>query len=199
MGGQEIQRKEAQTPPQQNTKKAQRRCKKFKGGSQEIRRKPKEDSKENQRRLTQESKEAQKESKRKEAVWKLKAQESMKGDRKKGERTFKRGSKEAQEGPQNYKKLVRRKRADFEQEGGTRKAIDGQVPGREIDFQRWFPKVEQLQIYYVVDNDKKTNPMYDGTSTAKTNDSLSASIISACAGVWMEHRPNPKNSLKAKK
>ena len=159
MGGQEIQRKDAQTRLQQNAKKAQRRCKedskevhrRYTRSPKKIQRRTKGGSHKNQRRLARDSKEAQKESKKssKEAARKLKGgSRKIERSRKKGERKFKRGSKEAQKGPQ---KLQRNQQGangpDFEQEGGTRKTIDersaaelGKCQVGKLNFQRWFPK-----------------------------------------------------------
>ena len=206
MGGQEIQREEAQT-----SKKTQRRLKgdakkiqrRFTGDAQEAQRRFKGEPKEAHTRIKGGSREIQKRLKRKvkEAQRKLNGssmefQERLKGDRKKGERKFKRGSEEAQKGPQ---KLQRNQEGangpDFEHKGGTRKTIDersaaelGKCQVGKLNFQRWFPKFSRATANLLCCQQWQKKQIlavqihtaiylgfyvYDGTSTPKTNSSLS--------------------------
>ena len=128
----------------------------LKGGSQEIHRKPKEDSKENQRRLTREPKEAHKRFKRGSKESKRSSKEAarkLKGCPRKIKRRPKEGWEEIQTrlkgGPkrptESTKKTIRRKRAGlwtgrWDAENNWSAAELGKCQVAKLNFQCWFPK-----------------------------------------------------------
>ena len=140
----------------------------LKGGSQEIHRKPKEDSKENQRRLTREPKEAHKRFKRGSKESKRSSKEAarkLKGGPRKIKRRPKEGWEEIQTrlkgGPkrptESTKKTIRRKRAGlwtgrWDAENNWRKIRSGvgQVPGSEIEFPMLVPKVQPSNCKFIM-------------------------------------------------
>ena len=199
-----IQRKEAQTTPQQNTKKAQRRCKKdsgevhrrYTGSLKKIQRRTKEaharikgGSREIQKRLERKVKEAQRK-----LPWSSK--ERLKRRPKEEWKEIQTRLKGGPKGPTEItKKSIRRKRAGlwtrrWDAENNWRKIRSGvgQVPGREIEFPTLVPKSQPSNCKFIMLSTTAKKQilavqihtaiplvfyMYDGTSTPKTNGSLS--------------------------